>query len=319
MWFKIDRMSKKSDGATLSDAVPDLWLRRVCGTRCLTPSGLLRPPPPSVASVGAELDWVGAPACLGSIRHWWRVCLAKMRSRRLYAVVLIGDLSLRTQDSDSASACTHTGLDVHLDEHDAGWIWFGLRVWEVKGGCSPLLLDPRGAKEHPPRSTDAYILLSRAIEVIPLSVELWLALACLETLEKANGVLNKVRKAVPTSHDIWIAAGRLIEQEAYAAELSEEKRAEELECVDKTLATAVLCGHCQWLKEAERCEAEGAPCTCEAIVSATVAEEEDCFMTWLVTQRQWRRVDTLVLRTLCSHSRHAYNPIAATFGAARLT
>jgi pre-mRNA-processing factor 6 len=67
---------------------------------------------------------------------------------------------------------------------------------------------------------DARIILSRAVEVIPLSVELWLALARLETREKAKGVLNKARKAVPTSHEIWIAAGRLIEQEVYATEIS---------------------------------------------------------------------------------------------------
>jgi pre-mRNA-processing factor 6 len=139
---------------------------------------------------------------------------------------------------------------------------------------------------------DARILLSRAVEVIPLSVELWLALARLETPENAKAVLNKARKAVPTSHEIWIAAGRLIEQEAYAPGLSEEKRTEELDRVDKTLATAVralrahgvLLTREQWLKEAERCEAEEAPRTCEAIVSATVAmdvEEEDRLVTWL--------------------------------------
>jgi pre-mRNA-processing factor 6 len=137
---------------------------------------------------------------------------------------------------------------------------------------------------------DARILLSRAVEVIPLSVELWLALARLETPEDAKAVLNKARKAVPTSHEIWIAAGRLIEQEAVA--LSEEKRVEELGRVDRTLATAVrtlrahgvLLTREQWLKEAERCEAEGAPRTCEAVVSATVAmdvEEEDRLTTWL--------------------------------------
>jgi pre-mRNA-processing factor 6 len=40
----------------------------------------------------------------------------------------------------------------------------------------------------------------------------------------------------------------------------------------------------QWLKEAERCETEGSPRTCEAIVKATVAmevEEEDRLDTWV--------------------------------------
>ena len=97
---------------------------------------------------------------------------------------------------------------------------------------------------------------------------------------------------VPTSHEIWIAAGRLIEQEAYAVELPEEERTEVLDRVDKTLATAVrtLRAHGvllireQWLKEAERCQADGAPRTCEAIVSSTVAidvEEGGRLETWL--------------------------------------
>ncbi len=84
----------------------------------------------------------------------------------------------------------------------------------------------------------------------------------------------------------------MIEQEAYAVELPEEKHTEELDRIDKTLATAMWTLHAhgvlltreQWLKEAERCEAEGALRTCEAIVSATVAidmEEEDRFATWL--------------------------------------
>lgn len=138
---------------------------------------------------------------------------------------------------------------------------------------------------------DARILLSRAVEVIPQSVELWLALAHLESPDKAKAVLNKARKAIPTSHEIWIAAGRLLEQEAYAAEKTEEQRDKELAVVDKTIEAGVrelrrhqvLLTREQWLKEAERCENEGAIRTCEAIIKATVAmdvEEEDRLDTW---------------------------------------
>ena len=67
---------------------------------------------------------------------------------------------------------------------------------------------------------NARILLSRAVEVIPLSVELWLALARLETPDNAKFVLNKARKAVPTSHEIWIATGRLLEQEASSVKIT---------------------------------------------------------------------------------------------------
>ncbi|TFK61343.1 hypothetical protein BDN72DRAFT_965230 [Pluteus cervinus] len=149
-------------------------------------------------------------------------------------------------------------------------------------------------------ATDARILLARAVEVIPLSVELWLALARLETPDKAKTVLNTARKAIPTSHEIWIAAGRLLEQDL-TTKLSGEaganktpaQQAKEMEVVDRTIEAGVkeLRRHQvsltreQWLKEAEKCEAEGSPRTCEAIVKATVAmeleEEEDRLDTWV--------------------------------------
>ena len=104
-------------------------------------------------------------------------------------------------------------------------------------------------------------------------------------------MLNKARKAIPTSHEIWIAAGRLLEQEAYTSEKSDEQREKELALVDKTIEAGVrelrrhqvLLTREQWLKEAERCENEGALRTCEAIIKATVAmdiEEEDRLDTW---------------------------------------
>ncbi|KAJ8588177.1 hypothetical protein M405DRAFT_934289 [Rhizopogon salebrosus TDB-379] len=142
-------------------------------------------------------------------------------------------------------------------------------------------------------ATDARILLSRAVEVIPLSVELWLALARLETPERAKAVLNKARKSVPTSHEIWIAAGRLLEQGAMAdPDKPAEIRNNELETVDRTIELAVrelrrhqiLLTREQWLKEAERCESDGSPRTCEAIIKATVSmevEEEDRLDTWI--------------------------------------
>ena len=141
-------------------------------------------------------------------------------------------------------------------------------------------------------ATDARILLSRAVEVIPLSVELWLALARLEVPERAKAVLNKARKAVPTSHEIWIAAGRLVEQEASLPAKTPEERAKELEVVHKTIEAGVrelrrhhvLLTRRQWLKEAERCESEGSPRACEAIVKASVAmelEDEDRLDTWV--------------------------------------
>lgn len=123
-----------------------------------------------------------------------------------------------------------------------------------------------------------------------------------QTPDKARKVLNTARKAVPTSHEIWIAAGRLLEQEATREPTEKEKeegkakspeqREKELLAVDKTIETGVrelrkhqvLLTREQWLKEAERCEDEGSLRVCEAIVKATVGmevEEEDRYETWV--------------------------------------
>jgi len=89
-------------------------------------------------------------------------------------------------------------------------------------------------------ATDAHILLSCVVEVIPPSVELWLALTRLETHKHAKAVLNKARKAVPTNHEIWIAAGQLLEQEVMAhPEKTQEQWMKELEVVDKMIEVGV--------------------------------------------------------------------------------
>ncbi|KAF7355056.1 hypothetical protein MSAN_01421100 [Mycena sanguinolenta] len=193
-----------------------------------------------------------------------------------------------------ANAVQHVGQSVKI------WMAAADLEHDVKAKKRVL----RKALEHIPNSVrlwketvnlessaaDARILLSRAVEVIPLSVELWLALARLETPERAKSVLNKARKAVPTSHEIWIAAGRLLEQEAQTK--SGPEREAELAVVDKTIVAGVkelrrhqvLLTREQWLKEAERCETEGSPRTCEAIIKATVGmeiEEEDRLDTWV--------------------------------------
>ena len=147
---------------------------------------------------------------------------------------------------------------------------------------------------------DARILLTRAVEVIPTSVELWLTLARLETPENAKKVLNSARARIPTSHEIWIAASRLAEQSPTAiTEVKMEDNSARLErkrklasSVDKLMAGAVaslkrnqvILSREQWLQEAERCESEGSPLTAQAIVKATIhleVEEEDRRTVWL--------------------------------------
>ena len=100
-----------------------------------------------------------------------------------------------------------------------------------------------------------------------MSVELWLALARLSSETDAKSVLNRARRTIPTSHEIWIAAARLLEENG-----------EEAERIYKTMSTAVLSlnragailSRDQWLREAEQVDKEGSPTTCAAIVRATV-------------------------------------------------
>lgn len=58
---------------------------------------------------------------------------------------------------------------------------------------------------------DAKVMLSRAVECCPTSVELWLALARLENYENARRVLNKARENIPSDRHIWITAAKLEE------------------------------------------------------------------------------------------------------------
>lgn len=50
-----------------------------------------------------------------------------------------------------------------------------------------------------------------ASDLTGLSVQLWLALARLETYENARKVLNKARENIPTDRHIWITAAKLEE------------------------------------------------------------------------------------------------------------
>ena len=56
-------------------------------------------------------------------------------------------------------------------------------------------------------------------------VELWLALARLESYENAQRVLNRARRAVPTDASIWFTAAKL--REAHGLEEIEARAKEE--------------------------------------------------------------------------------------------
>src|SRR5437762_5811458 len=103
-------------------------------------------------------------------------------------------------------------------------------------------------------------MLARATELIPFSVELWLALSHLETYQNARKVLNKARKAVRTSYEIWIAAMRLEEQQGSDNRLDPlmSRALSELEESGGALSRE------RWLEEAEKCEQDGGILTCQA-------------------------------------------------------
>ncbi|KAF2773385.1 hypothetical protein EJ03DRAFT_265266 [Teratosphaeria nubilosa] len=128
---------------------------------------------------------------------------------------------------------------------------------------------------------DAKLMLAKATEIIPLSVELWLALARLETPEQAQVVLNKARKAVPASFEIWVAAARLQEQIG-----QNQMVFKVMERGIKALAReSAMLKREEWITQAEVCEEEGAPLTCQAIIKETLGwgldEDDDRKQIWL--------------------------------------
>jgi len=131
----------------------------------------------------------------------------------------------------------------------------------------------------------ARILLGVAVEKVPEAVELWLALARLESYEDAQATLNRARKALPLEKSVWMAASKL-----------EESR-DHLDRVPKIVAKAfrslarneVVITRTQWIAEAEACEEAGAPRTSAAIVELAIRQgvlDEDRVRTWSDDARQ---------------------------------
>ncbi|KAM0717777.1 hypothetical protein Q7P37_006109 [Cladosporium fusiforme] len=128
---------------------------------------------------------------------------------------------------------------------------------------------------------DARLLLAKATEIIPLSVELWLALARLEEPDQAQKVLNKARQAIPASYEIWIAAARLQEQVGKSDMVFKV-----MDRAVKALAkVSAMLKREEWITQAEICEEEGAPVTCQAIIRETLGwtldEDDDRKQIWL--------------------------------------
>jgi len=118
-----------------------------------------------------------------------------------------------------------------------------------------------------------------AVEKVPHSVEMWLALARLETYDNARRVLNQARKHLPTERAVWIAAAKLEEAQNHSdmVERIVDKAVRSLDKHDAIISRA------QWLKEAEASEFAGAPLTSAAIVKCTAGrgvDDEDRQRTW---------------------------------------
>ncbi|CAI4215097.1 unnamed protein product [Parascedosporium putredinis] len=109
---------------------------------------------------------------------------------------------------------------------------------------------------------NAKILLAKATELIPLSV------------------LNRARKAVPTSYEIWIAAARLQEQLGEGTKVNVMKRAVQVLAKESAMPKRE-----EWIAEAEKCEQEGAIITCGNIIRETLGwsldEDDDRKDTWM--------------------------------------
>eukprot|EP00456_Euglypha_rotunda_P010868 TRINITY_DN12793_c0_g1_i4.p1 TRINITY_DN12793_c0_g1~~TRINITY_DN12793_c0_g1_i4.p1 ORF type:complete len:148 (-),score=38.95 TRINITY_DN12793_c0_g1_i4:18-461(-) len=123
-------------------------------------------------------------------------------------------------------------------------------------------------------------MLSRAVELVPQSVEMWLALARLESYERAKWVLNKARQAIPTDPSIWITAAKLEEANGNSENVDSIVK----KAVKSLAAHQVVIDRDTWLGEAETAEKAGSIMTCQAIVRATIGigvDDQDRKNTWL--------------------------------------
>ncbi|KAF1940735.1 hypothetical protein EJ02DRAFT_435380 [Clathrospora elynae] len=129
--------------------------------------------------------------------------------------------------------------------------------------------------------SDAKLLFAKATETVPLSEELWISYARVSGPDEAPQILNRARKAIPTSWAIWIHACRLQEELG------------RLDTLDMIMSRAVkslikensMIKREAWLEQAELAEAESCKGTAAAIVKATVGwgldEDDDRRDVWM--------------------------------------
>ncbi len=146
----------------------------------------------------------------------------------------------------------------------------------------------RQALDHNPQSVELWkilindteeienvkLLFAKATETVPLSEELWISYARVSDADAAQQVLNRARKAIPTSWAIWVQACRL-QEELGKVEMCDKIMERAIKALIKENA---MIKREEWLAQAETCEEEGDRATAAAIVKATVGwglDEDD--------------------------------------------
>ncbi|KAJ4375276.1 U4/U6 x U5 tri-snRNP complex subunit Prp1 [Neocucurbitaria cava] len=138
----------------------------------------------------------------------------------------------------------------------------------------------RQALDHNPQSVELWktlindtddienvkLLFAKATETVPLSEELWISYARVSDADAAQQVLNRARKAIPTSWAIWVHACRLQE------ELGKNEMCDKImeRAVKALIKVNAMIKREEWLEQAEICEEEGDKHTAASIVRATV-------------------------------------------------
>ncbi|KAF1848321.1 uncharacterized protein K460DRAFT_334243 [Cucurbitaria berberidis CBS 394.84] len=153
----------------------------------------------------------------------------------------------------------------------------------------------RQALDHNPQSVELWktlindtedienvkLLFAKATETVPLSEELWISYARVSDADAAQQVLNRARKAIPTSWAIWVHASRL-QEELGKIELCDKIMERAVKALIKENA---MIKREEWLAQAEICEEEGDKATAASIVKRTVGwgldEDDERRDTWL--------------------------------------
>ena len=115
-------------------------------------------------------------------------------------------------------------------------------------------------------------MLHRAVECVPHCLEMWLALAKLETYEIGRMVLNKARQSLPLEHSIWINAAKLEESGGKEIGVIENVIGRGIKILQKN---GMKIKRDDWLNEAILAEKSENPLTCKAIIKTTISVDID--------------------------------------------